>query len=412
MIDSHAPTWYIELYCTVWLNMRLYDTDPTIYDDSSSNSIDEEYTVLPSDDALTRSCYIGDARMVELLLDNPEIDPAANNNEAIRLASMKGHDAVVQLLIEDVRVEPVPVCLADACYGGHTDVVISLIGDIRVNPNGASLLNACRQGYRYIVDILLTCPRKRITPDTGNEQALLAAVRSGDCKVVRMLLDAGFDPNIDNGVALITAIDIGYDAITNELLDDDRTNPSLSNSEALALACTRGYISIVERILSDARVDPTAQNNKAVVSAFQHNRGTIAAMLLRLIQGTEEPDGAMSYKFLINPSIRGNSLIYVAAANGNCKLVRMLLEDPRVNPNDERYKPVRAAIHGGHVDILDMLLQDPRIENTIDYKAEIEMAAIRGRLVMKKLLKHHRRRLMLKKLDIRKYIRGIFKRHK
>src|SRR3989304_6063778 len=48
----------------------------------------------------------GDIEIVELLLADHRVDPSANDNHAIRLASSKGHDKVVKLLLADSRVDP------------------------------------------------------------------------------------------------------------------------------------------------------------------------------------------------------------------------------------------------------------------------------------------------------------------
>ena len=43
---------------------------------------------------------------MKLLLKDSRVDPAANNNEAIRYANSNGHVEVVKLLLKDSRVDP------------------------------------------------------------------------------------------------------------------------------------------------------------------------------------------------------------------------------------------------------------------------------------------------------------------
>jgi hypothetical protein len=43
--------------------------------------------------------------VVELLLQDKRVDPAANQNYAIRSAARNGHSAVVELLSRDARVD-------------------------------------------------------------------------------------------------------------------------------------------------------------------------------------------------------------------------------------------------------------------------------------------------------------------
>lgn len=40
------------------------------------------------------------------MLTDPLVDPSANNNEAIRSASIRGHVAIVERLLKDSRVDP------------------------------------------------------------------------------------------------------------------------------------------------------------------------------------------------------------------------------------------------------------------------------------------------------------------
>jgi hypothetical protein len=48
----------------------------------------------------------GRTTVVERLLADPRVDPAANDNYAIRLASQNGHATVVDVLLADPRVDP------------------------------------------------------------------------------------------------------------------------------------------------------------------------------------------------------------------------------------------------------------------------------------------------------------------
>ena len=61
---------------------------------------------------------------------DPRVDPAANENEAIRWASRYGHTETVRLLLADPRVDPTvndnnPIRWASE--NGHTDVVRLLL---------------------------------------------------------------------------------------------------------------------------------------------------------------------------------------------------------------------------------------------------------------------------------------------
>ncbi len=74
--------------------------------------------------------------MVERLLADARVDPAARDNFALRVASEGGHLAVVERLLADARVDPaaggnnLAICRATA--SGHLAVVDRLLADARV----------------------------------------------------------------------------------------------------------------------------------------------------------------------------------------------------------------------------------------------------------------------------------------
>ena len=45
-------------------------------------------------------------KMVELLLQDPRVEPSVRNNEAILLATCYGHVKMIELLFQDPRVDP------------------------------------------------------------------------------------------------------------------------------------------------------------------------------------------------------------------------------------------------------------------------------------------------------------------
>lgn len=60
-----------------------------------------------TDETFGLACQHGLWRPVlEILLQDPRVDPSANGNNAIRRASANGHDKVVALLLEDPRINP------------------------------------------------------------------------------------------------------------------------------------------------------------------------------------------------------------------------------------------------------------------------------------------------------------------
>ena len=107
----------------------------------------------------------GNTDKVKLLLTNPEVNPAADNNQPIRRASHNGHTEVVKLLLADSRVNPADAnnwAFREASLNGHTEVVKLLLNDNRVNPaagNNSAIRWASDNGRTEVVQLLLTDPR-------------------------------------------------------------------------------------------------------------------------------------------------------------------------------------------------------------------------------------------------------------
>jgi hypothetical protein len=72
---------------------------------------------------------------LKLLLANDRIDPSAQYQEAIRLASASGHTEVVKLLMCDKRVDP-SLAVILASTKGHADVMKLLLADQRADISG------------------------------------------------------------------------------------------------------------------------------------------------------------------------------------------------------------------------------------------------------------------------------------
>jgi len=87
-------------------------------------------------DAICIASAKGHTDVVEVLLADARVDPTANTNQAIRVASSRGHTNVVKVLLADPRVaanDNFAICIASD--NGHTDVVKVLLADLRVDPS-------------------------------------------------------------------------------------------------------------------------------------------------------------------------------------------------------------------------------------------------------------------------------------
>lgn len=122
------------------------------------------------------------------------MDPTAMGNEALRLASARGHTAVVELLLHQRRHRQVdpgsregePICRA-ARYG-HVDIVRLLLNQTRSDPgarDNEALRMAARYGHDGCVSALLE--DGRVDATTNDFDALRVACQNNHVEIARMI---------------------------------------------------------------------------------------------------------------------------------------------------------------------------------------------------------------------------------
>jgi ankyrin repeat protein len=114
----------------------------------------------------TRSSFLqavenGHSNIVSWLMKKTNLNPAANENEAIRSASSYGQLKVVQLLLKDHRVDPASVdseAIRLAARNGHLSVVKQLLKSKKIDPmakGNEAFREAAANGHSSVLDLLL-----------------------------------------------------------------------------------------------------------------------------------------------------------------------------------------------------------------------------------------------------------------
>ncbi len=141
---------------------------------------------------------LNDIECVGYLMNDDSIDPAAENNLALRCACEEGHVQMVKLLLTDPRVQPtletekpdteeIVNPLVAACQYGHINVAKLLLADSRVKPevnSNQALRFAIVSGFAEIVELLLQDP----SVDPSGDECLFYAVQEGSADIVKILL--------------------------------------------------------------------------------------------------------------------------------------------------------------------------------------------------------------------------------
>lgn len=134
------------------------------------NAVDAVMRALdsPKQDYLVEACREGHADLVEALLADPTVDPAADNQAA----------------------------LIAACTGGHVPVVEHLcsLGAVEPRANGYQPVRlAISLGHIGLLRYMLTCPRRDEFLKPGSRMPVFEAMRKGRLEALVMLMEGGHE---------------------------------------------------------------------------------------------------------------------------------------------------------------------------------------------------------------------------
>ena len=132
-----------------------------------------------------------------------------------------------------------------------------------------------------------------------------------------------------------------------------------------------GLVDEVKRLLNKG-IDLKPNDNYAMGLASENGHTEVIKLLLQ--------DGR------IDPSGNDNYYIRMASQNGHTDIVKLLLQDKRVDPSDYNNSAIRGASINGHTDIVKLLLQDKRVDPSLIGNYAIRGASINGHTDVVKLL--------------------------
>jgi hypothetical protein len=284
-----------------------------------------------------------------MLLCDRRVNPAANENEAIRMASREGHSAVVALLLGDPRVNPAAYdngAIRLASREGRVEVVKMLLRDSRANPavNDNELIRSAVRSrsdlphLRQLTDSvqlklvkLLLCD-KRVDPTAQKSYALRCAKNQ---KVAKLIIKSRAGSLCCSNSVLQSVCRDGRADIAELLLCDERVDPSADNNWAIRAASLRGRLEVVDMLLSDPRVNPAAEDNEAMRRAVSPSTS--------------------------DPHVKKSAQL---------KLIQLLLRDERVDPSVNENKALRIVNVAGCVPTFELLMRDARVKMSLFFPTD------------------------------------------
>ncbi len=252
------------------------------------------------EDILWWGVEIGSAEYVEgVLLVNRlrkdvyvNIDQYRNKKSPLIVASEKGYDDIVRLLLEEgahrLQIWTGMDAMFAALRKGHQHI-FQLLLDYGIDPN---ISLAARGDNQDIVLLLLYNGINPDVLDRYGETPLHAAVHQENTNMVRLLLSFNVDPNITdwkNKTPLITAVENGLEEMVHLLLEADADFDSQDNDgkTALMYAVINGDDNLT-RLLLEAGADVTLINEDDE-TALDLARAGNQDNIVRLIESFTSP---------------------------------------------------------------------------------------------------------------------------
>ncbi|KAK6354831.1 hypothetical protein TWF696_003963 [Orbilia brochopaga] len=170
-------------------------------------AIDYNFEAYDYDYALRDAVAINDTRITSLLLD-AGADPCYITRALIAIQRPGQHVEISESILDS------------AIKHRYPDIV-SLLLDGRATIDKRTLYEALKCAASFGAKDMFRLLRENGAPttDNGEEGVLASAARGGDLEFVRMLLDAGADPNSPPGSSLEAAVESGEPEILNLLVE-------------------------------------------------------------------------------------------------------------------------------------------------------------------------------------------------
>lgn len=243
--------------------------------------------------AIRLAAQAGHGALVELLMRQPGVNPAARENSALRLAQAGGRTSVVELLQTDFRVNPAAgdnglLCLAAAA--GNLDEVHRLTAVHSVDAavaNNLPLFRAALNGHWPVVERLASLPRVQHVGGSRAQWVLHCAAAAGELRSTELLLQLSLHDITGPGTnALTAAIGGGHVSIVQRLMQDPRIDVRDRGCADIAFAARCGRVDVLAALLSNRCVDASAHDN-AVLRAAAHSRSCDAMDFLLQRRGVQ-----------------------------------------------------------------------------------------------------------------------------
>lgn len=217
---------------------------------------------------------LNDLAVLELLFKDKKVNPAHNDNEAIRTASRLNRAKAMARLLREPAV-------MSSC---NTRVILlrafEYVEKLVKNPITANRVDWPNDSFHMSVKtpeewqqdlndhlglIMLLLQERRVDPSFRDNYPMRWAAKNGFLEIVDLLLRHEKASPVDQGEsALYLASQNGHYAVVQRLLQDPRVDPNNERFPPIAAAAHKNHIDVFQLLL-DNGADPTANDNEALL---------------------------------------------------------------------------------------------------------------------------------------------------
>ena len=194
----------------------------------------------------------------------------------------------------------------------------------------------CLEKYVYLENALIAAPTLAASEDRDNFRM---ASYFGHLKIVTLLSQCAVAAT-DIHDSLLVALKQNQIPVLKFLLTHPMCNPCLENNELFRLACLQNKFKVVSLLLEDERINPADNNHEGLLWACKYGHHETASIILKDKR--------------VDPS-QNKALLYMAVKWNRLEIVKLLLDDARIETADIKNDLIEMAAHYSYSEVYSIL---------------------------------------------------------
>lgn len=323
--------------------------------------------------------------IIKLMLKDSRVDPCRNNNFALKTAATYGFVEILEILLQDARINinvDDSSVIKKAAKHNHPEIIKVLLKNAKINRISITdaFLITCTEGYINSVTVLLGDPR--LDFHIKDNDAVRLAIQYGHINIIEMFLQ---DSRMDMATKMIafTAASENNRPQIIKLLLKNNTYPDTLIISAIKTASINHYSSVIKLLIIRCDVALlTDQILLDIIKVLDNDTSNETESILNkifddIIEKNIHHDVMRVLLFdpRINPNYNSNYAIIFASQQNHAMTLSILLESPRVDPDDLDCCALGIASQHNHTEIVKLLLNDERIIFNAGYIYAIKIAS-------------------------------------